>query len=194
MISQVILYSQTVFFLFIWDLKISPGDLEDPEVITRILKYIDDIKILAKVKECEDVATLQDKLEEVYLWESQNNMKYNGDKFMKLWVGRLEIMEQTTLYTPGFVEPIKMVVLAKDLGIMLDWELNFKHQRNRAVTKANNKASWILRTFRTRMPDITRIAWHSLVLPHLDYCSILWTPLSYKGDLQRNEKPNEEIR
>ena len=46
--------------------------------------------------------------------------------------------------------------------------------------------SWILRTFKTRdsLPMLT--LWKSLVIPILEYCSVLWSP-STVGNIQRLE-------
>ena len=112
---------------------------------TVILKYIDDTKVIAKINNEDDIFTLQDKMEEIYNWKMFNNMKYNGDKFMNLRIGpnNSDIIENTTLFTPGFMEPIKEVDVAKDLGIMFNAKLDFKTQRNRAITKTSNKVSWI---------------------------------------------------
>ena len=66
--------------------------------------------------------------------------------------------------------------VVKDLGINIDQDLNYKSQRQKAIAKANQKAGWILRTFRDRSPSFIRRLWCTLVLPHMDYCSILWAP------------------
>ena len=46
--------------------------------------------------------------------------------------------------------------------------------------------SWILRTFKTRTPELMLTTWKSLVQPILDYCSQLWSP-SKKGLIQEIE-------
>ena len=55
-------------------------------------------------------------------------------------------------------------------------DMSFTSQIKKAILKATQKAGWILRTFRNRSPGILRTLWHSLVEPHLDYCSQLWSP------------------
>ena len=47
--------------------------------------------------------------------------------------------------------------------------------------------AWILRTFKSRSPDLMLTTWKSLVLPILDYCSQLWSP-QWKGDIQQIEE------
>ena len=47
--------------------------------------------------------------------------------------------------------------------------------------------SWILRTFKSRSPEVMKTLWKSLVLPILDYCSQLWCPIS-AGQIQQLEQ------
>ena len=47
--------------------------------------------------------------------------------------------------------------------------------------------SWILRTFKSRSPELMLTTWKSLVLPILDYCSQLWCPTA-NGEIQKLEK------
>ena len=58
-----------------------------------------------------------------------------------------------------------------------------------AVAKAKNKAGWILRTFKTRSVELMRTLWNSLVQPHLDYGSVLWSPSDVKKHLKFCESP-----
>ena len=44
------------------------------------------------------------------------------------------------------------------------------------VTKASQMIGWILRTFRARDRFTILTLYKSLVLPHLEYCSIIWAP------------------
>ena len=55
-------------------------------------------------------------------------------------------------------------------------DMTFTAQINKVIAKASQRAGWILRTFRNRSPELLRTLWRSLVEPHLDYCSQLWSP------------------
>ena len=77
--------------------------LNNESLITTILKYIDDTKVIAKIEREEDIPLLQEKLEDVYRWEEINNMKYNGSKFMNLRIGpqnESSIIENIIIFTP----------------------------------------------------------------------------------------------
>ena len=57
----------------------------------------------------------------------------------------------------------------------------------RSRTLPETMCSWILRTFKSRSPELMLTTWKALVLPILDYCSQLWCPIA-KGEIQKLEK------
>ena len=183
-----------IFILYIWDLRIKEDlmGLDNGSLITKILKYIDDTKVIANIEREEDIPLLQEKLEDVYRWEEVNNMKYNGRKFMNLRIGPKNgssIIDNTLIFTPGYSAPISQVEVAKDLGMMVDANLDFKVQKERAINKADNKVSWIMRTFVTRDCTTMRMLWKSLVQSHQDYGCLVWSPTYTKCELEAQEGP-----
>ena len=59
------------------------GDISDG-VTTDTLVYVNDSKVKDKVKTNEDVERLKENLNKIYTWENNNNMKFNGGKFLVL--------------------------------------------------------------------------------------------------------------
>ena len=55
------------------------------------------------------------------------------------------------------------------------------------VTKASQMVGWMLRTFRARDENTVMTLYKTLVLPHLEYCSIIWAPTATK-DLVKLEQ------
>ena len=147
--------------------------MNNEEVIANILKYIDDSKILAKVTVSDEVEKVQNILNIVYEWEEKNNMLFNGDKFMTLRIGSDTIRNETLYFTPNYNEPISIMNEAKDLGIIFDYELNFKSHMRKVVKKANNKISWVLQTFNSRDGYIMKTLWKSIIVSHFDYGNVL---------------------
>ena len=62
----------------------------------------------------------------------------------------------------------------------------FKTHINEIIHSAKQISSWILRTFKSRLPVPMLTLWKSLVLPKLEYCSQLGNPWQ-AGDIQNLE-------
>ena len=63
---------------------------------------------------------------------------------------------------------------------------SFKQHITNMCTSARNMCAWILRTFQSRSAELMLTMWKSLVLPILDYCSQLWSPINI-GQIQEIE-------
>ena len=87
-----------LFLIFIGD--ISEG------VSASILVYVDDSKVKSKVKSPEDVEVLQEELNKIYSWEQNNNMKFNGCKFLLLRYGKDENLKENTIFFTGGMQDI----------------------------------------------------------------------------------------
>ena len=85
-----------LFLIFISDLG---QDLDDG--VCRILKYVDDSKILAEANSFNEVESLQENLNKIYFWATRNNMKWNSLKFQMLRLGKnQELKDSTYFFTP----------------------------------------------------------------------------------------------
>ena len=113
-------------------------------------------------------------------------MKLNDDKFEVLRYGTNNELKESTTYTTPKGLPIETKTVVKDLGVVISDENKFNEQIDHVITKAKNMASWILRTFRTRARVPMLTLYKSLVLPILEYCLVLWCPLSV-GNKQKIE-------
>ena len=79
------------------------GDLEDniEDAAIKVLKYVDDSKIIINIECDEDVYVAQDSLDRVYEWANTNNMRWNKTKFQLLRLGPTKF--RLWLYTMGAV-------------------------------------------------------------------------------------------
>ena len=75
----------------------------------------------------------------------------------------------------------------KDLGVIIDEELNFHQHVSSAVLKANQILGMIKMTFSEITIEMLPILFTTLVRPHLEYGNILWH-LRYKLDADKIEK------
>ena len=69
---------------------------------------------------------------------------------------------------------------------MLVFSLTFSHHIQNVTAKSQQISGYILRTFKSRDPEIMLTLYKSLVQPHLDYCVQLWYPHKVQ-DMQKLE-------
>ena len=141
-----------------------------------VSKYADDTKNVAKIGNTDDSTNFQKELNNVvYPWAPNNNMCLNGDKFEHHRIGNNLGIENHVYKDPtGAI--IKEKEFIKDLGVHISSDLTWTRQTNEVVSKARSMSGWTMRTFQTREREPMSTIWNSLVRPHLDYCSPLWSP------------------
>ena len=97
---------------------------------------------------------MQDNLDIIYQWAVNNNMKWNDNKFQTMRIGKNNRMkEDTLLFTPKYDNVIEVKETIKDLRVLIDDDMRYNSQINSAISKANKKLGWVLRTFWTRSVD-----------------------------------------
>ena len=160
----------------------------DKEVSESIISiFADDTRLTKVINEEEDLELFQDDLEKLYKWAAENNMAFNGSKFEVLRYGFNEDLKCVSNYmTPGAEDTIDVKSVLRDLGIMMNDQATWKDHIDKVCSQVNQKAGWVLRTFRCRTTSFLKQMWKSLIQGHIDYCSQLWQPLQ-SGDLQRIE-------
>ena len=121
----------------------------------------------------------------IYKWQETNNMQFNSNKFELLRYGKNQhINESTSHYSPN--ETTIEQTNVKDLGLKLSVTLSFTDHIDTICSKVSPKCGWIMRTLHTRDMHTMKTLWCSIVQPHIDYCSRLWTP-HRTGDIQKIE-------
>ena len=169
-------------------------------ISAKILKFVDDSKAMRAMRTPSDVQTFQVALDKLSDWEETNNMCFNKIKFLLHKLGENTALKAgTELYTEKPVvsaslgssaaSPLVESPVVKYLGVMMDSEANFWIQRSTCVNKTIRKASWVLRTFNSRSKSTLVPLWKSLIQPHMDYCSQLFSPTDKVGDLRTMEQP-----
>ena len=140
----------------------------------------------------DDVCSLEEglagDLEGVTRWVKANKLKLNVKKTQLLLLGRrkgVQRMEQAEIWMDGQV--IQRSKEVKCLGVLLDDELKWKEQVLR-VRKKGFAGLSRLRRLRDMLPPSTKKKlYNALVLPHLDYCSVVWQECS-EGLRQKLER------
>ena len=140
-----------------------------------ILSFADDTWVTNPIKSAEDNLKMQEDLQHVYQWASDNNMAFNAAKFelLRYKVGSAENVDPYLI--PDRV-PITEVNHVKDLGVIMENSCAFPSKMTEALKRGTNMASWVLRVFKTRGEVPMMTLFRSMVVPHLEYCCQLLTP------------------
>ena len=140
--------------------------------------FADDTRIWRGVKTERDCSYLQDDLQSVYDAADYINMVFNSKKFEWLRYTPNNVHAPEFQYKAPDQNPIEQKSDLRDLGVRMSIDLSFNLQVDKVLTTANQMVGWGLRTFRTRCRAVMIQILKSLVQPHLDYCSQLWSPSS----------------
>ena len=158
-----------LFLIFIADIG------EDLEAETFV--YVDDTKTLKRIKTEKDVENHQEDIVKLFKWGEDNNMKYNGDKFVAIRYGSNTQIKENTIYLTGdFEEVIEEKQSTRDLGIIMQNDATFNEHIEKVCKQVRQKTGWLYRSFYSRNMWFLRHMWNSLIQPKLDYCSQLWFP------------------
>ena len=163
------------------------SDIGDEIEHSSIASYADDSKVKRNIKVRSDAEKLQSDLTKVYKWTDKNLMQFNITKFEILRIGKQETLKAETFYKTPDDTLIKENDVVKDLGVLFNKHGNFDDHLKVKIAKCNKMCGYILRTFVTREPGPLMTLFKSLVIPIMDYCSIIWNP-SKRKDIQAIEK------
>ena len=152
------------------------SDIGDNVTHSNLTSYADDSKTSKIVKNQGDVHHLQCDLNKLSTWTADNLMTFNVDKFEVLRIGKDEQLKKETKYTTPDGADLPEKSRVKDLGVIFNNSGDFHDHIETKVAKAKSIAGLILRTFLTRDPVPLMMLFKTLVIPILDYGSIIWSP------------------
>ena len=146
--------------------------------------FADDTKLLKAINSLLQNHQLQEYLDHVYHWSDLNNMFFNEDKFV-------HIHYSTDQNPPIYLKPSKSPILTKtsikDLGVIIQNDLQYNQHIVQLVAKANKVSEWAQRTIRSRDTLSMKIILKQVIIVVLDYASIIWSPIAiYHFDLLQN--------
>jgi len=166
-----------LFLLFINDLtEIFGSDIE-------IKLYADDVKIYVVIDEISSYDALQAGLHDLTKWANVWQLTVSISKCSVLHIGPNNDSHDYMLNSCL----LPNLTAIDDLGVYIDKNLRFSDHYACIVAKAHQRASLILRCFRTRDPQILYKAFVTYVRPLIEYCSPVWCPV-YKTDVDMFEK------
>ena len=155
------------------------ADISDHLNHSNMSSYADDSKIINTIKSWRDNYNLKQDLSKIYKWSKENLMEFNSTKFEVLKIGKNEDLKDCFYENPDG-NNIPEVSSSKDLGVHFNDKANFSDHIQIKSSKAKQMAGYILRTFMIRNPEPLMMLFKTLVLPHIEYCCIIWNPYLQK--------------
>ena len=139
------------------------------------LLYADDLKMFWLVKTPADCQMLQNALNEFFAWCQRNLMVVSVAKCSIISYTRKKKPIQWD-YTIGD-DHLARTNVVRDLGVMLDSELNFREHYSHIINKARRNLGFIIRlSTEFRNPYCLRSLYYSLVRSILESAVVVWSP------------------
>ena len=114
----------------------------------------------------------QDDLNRSMHWSNIWHMSFNIDKYKVMHLGRTN---KAYVYCLDNV-PLVEVTEEKDLGIIISKDLKVSKQCASAYSKASRALGLINRTIMYKSTKVLLRLNKSVVRPHLEYCTVDWSP------------------
>ena len=172
-IPQGSVLGPVLFLIFINDL---------PDVLEVCVKlFADDTKLYKTIKNQHDRQPVQRSVTSAAIWAIDWDMEFNNTKCHHLHIGKHDSNLNYTIEHQGTDCVITKVDSEKDLGVTIDKNLNFREHISSKINLANRNVGIIFRTFTYLDPEMFKNLYKSIVRPHLEYGTVIWSPM-YKKD------------
>ncbi len=139
--------------------------------------FADDTKVYNYVKDDKGVEELQLDIDNMAEWGNKWQLPFNIGKCKSLHWGRTNGNYVYSLNGHN----LEQVHQEKDLGVIVDDQLNFHNHTSAAVNKSNQILAIIKKSFMHLHMITVPLLYKSMVRPHLEYENLIWGP-HYKLD------------
>ena len=153
-----------------------------PDVVHSFIKlFADDVKLYAVVNTARDATVVQNDLGSLDNWSEIWQINFNYDKCTHMQLGKDKEFSMYSMRQNGAPVIINKVTEEKDLRVTIDNKLKFVPNIQAMVKKANRNLGIIKRTFSYLDRTVFLNLYKTIVRPHLEYASTVWSVL-YKKD------------
>lgn len=151
-----------------------------------VVMYADDSTLFHSHASISELSkALEQELDAVFNWISKNNMVLNLSKTKSMLIGskqRLHNSPCLPLTMKG--SKLEQVNQFKLLGVTVDHHLSWSHHIDCIISKMGKGIAVVRRCSSLLTPIIMKNVVRSLVLCHLEYCSLIWSAAN-KTNLKR---------
>ena len=155
--------------------KSSPQDL--PGVLDCCIKFFsDDAKLYQNVNTLVQANQLQGNVNRSETWADIWRMFFKYKKCKKFHVENRDINSTYKMHDQGQPVSLEQVEVEKDLGIYIDRKTSFRDHITKKVNIANRNLGRIFRLFTYMDKERFLQLYKSLVRPHLEYWSVIFSP------------------
>ena len=181
-VPQGSILGPVLFTLYVNDI---PDGLE-----TLISMYADDTKLYATLTSENSTDQLLSDLRKLETWARLMQMKFHPGKCKVMHLGKNNPKKSYEMKThDGKYHTLEETEVEKDLGVLVDNKLKFSQHIQSKVNKANKILGCIKHTFKYMNKDIFTMLYKSLIRPHLEYASCIWSP-----QLKRDKDSIERVQ
>ena len=170
-----------LFLLFINDLLMSTS--------CSILGFADDVKLFSPVSSANDVDHLQNNINLIVQWCSDNHLKLNTNKCFYVSFCRNNSVIPSIYYING--QFLVKTDTIRDLGVIFDHRLSFSQHIIAITSSASKSLGFVMRSATYfKNTDLLKSLYSSFVRSKLEYVSIVWSPcyLTYQLLIERVQR------
>ena len=134
--------------------------------------FADDTKLFREIAQSCDVVSLQHDLNALQQWSINWLLNFHPDKCKVLTIGNQKVTSSYQLTSRDRVYDLECVNEIKDLGVIIDSNLNFECHMQSKIIKANQTMGMIRRAFTYLDSDMFLCLFKAFVRPQLEYATL----------------------
>lgn len=168
-VGQGTIIGPLLFLVFFNDSDMSNDDI-------KFFNFADDSKGACVINNRFDTEKLQKAIDKFVKWNDDNGLEINFKKCKVITFTRKQ--KSNTILADYFIrgQKIDRVDEIRDLGVIMDRQLNFNSHNEYVKKKADAALGFVRRQCRTNFStETTKLLYTSLVRSNLEFASVVWT-------------------